>query len=312
MQGLRAQVAFIAQPEVPVDLDSSCSGSEASEADSTETSSHTGSSDDGSDDETDDSSSDVDLTPAQKSNGLYLSLEMVQMLRTSTSEGNLFSMLPKATISSMTPARRNSGGLPSMSRMVFAMQTKSSMESHPQHAAHEASIPKPKDTLKAILEEQGIAVKYHKYSDLPDFFIKCCVSSHSFELMTAVRQNDIATIKRQYEAGHNLQCANKFQESLVHAVARRGLPEMLTYLTEVAKLSLRVCCDGGRNVLHDACWTGNPEFTSIRIILEDTPDLLFITDKRNFTPLDYIPKEAHESWNIWLQENKHLLTPREL
>jgi hypothetical protein len=40
--------------------------------------------------------------------------------------------------------------------------------------------------------------------------------------------------------------------------------------------------------------------------------LLYITDKRGFTPLDYIPKEAHEAWNAWLAENKHLVVPRDL
>lgn len=260
-------------------------------------------------DNPDTSSSDV--SPEQANNGLFLSLEMVQMLRMSTSEGNLFSMLPQSTITKMTPQRRTSGGEPpAPSRMVFALQTKSPMASFPQHASCEAHIPKPKETLASILEAEGVVVTNRSYSELPDFFIKCCVSSHSLELMTAVRQNNLTEIQRQHRAGTNLQCANKFQESLIHAVARRGFPEMLMYLHQVAGVSLRVCCDGGRNILHDACWTGTPEFTLIKIILQDSPDLLYITDKRNLTPFDYIPKEAHESWNTWLHENKQLLRPR--
>jgi Ankyrin repeats (3 copies) len=268
---------------------------------------------DESSDESSSSSSLDDVTPGEKSAGLFLSLEMVQLLRTSTSEGNLFNaMLPKATVNKMTPDRRNSGGAPSASRMVFALQTKSTMESHPQHAASDAKIPKPKDTLKNILEEQGLEVKYRKYSDLPDFFVKCCVNSHSYDLMTAVRQNDMSVIRKLYETGHNLQCSNRFQESIVHAVARRGLPDILTYLMQVAGVSVRVCCDGGRNALHDACWTGNPSWECIRMLLQECPDLLFITDKRNFSPLDYIPKDANEDWNAWLNENKDLLIPREI
>lgn len=310
MEGRHAQAT---QGEEPVDA---CTGGDAESATLSESSSREDDSDDESSLGDSSSCSDLDLekppTHAEKKAGLFLSLEMVQMLRLSTSEGNLFSQLPAAEIAKMTPARRTSGGAPTMSRMVFALQTKSPMESHPQHAAKEASVIKPKDTLKQILEEQHIAVQYRKYSDVPDYFVTCCVSSHSLELMTAVRRNDLAAIIRQHEAGHNLQCANKFQESLVHAVARRGHPDMLTYLTEVAGVSLRVCCDGGRTALHDACWTGQPDFTTIRILLVDSPDLLFITDKRNFTPLDYIPQEAHESWNAWLRENKQLLRPRVL
>jgi hypothetical protein len=307
--------------------DCSCAGSGGSDEDDytmSETSSHFDSDDDSSDDEaSDDESTDsyLDVTPAQKSAGLFLSLEMVQLLRKSTSAGNLFAAaLPPSTIARMTPAVRRTSGdntapaaaASSSSRMVFALQTKSPLESQDQHKSAEASIPKPKNTLVAILKEQGLSVKYHRYSDLSDYFVHCCVTSHSYELMNAVRRNDLATIQREHLTGTNLQCANKFQESLVHAVGRRGLPDMLTYLHRVAGVSLRVCCDGGRTVLHDACWTSHPEFSSIRIILHDSPDLLYITDKRGFTPLDYIPKEAHEVWNTWLAENKHLVTPRYL
>ena len=199
-----------------------------------------------------------------------------------------------------------------MARMVFALQTKSPMESHRQHAASEASIPKPKDVLKEILQKKDVDSTYHKYSDLTDLFVKGCVSSYSFELMTAVRQNDISVIRKLHESGHNLQCSNKFQESIVHAAARRGCPDILKYLKEVAGVSLRVCCDGGRTPLHDAAWTANPDFTAIRFLLEDCPDLLLVTDKRGFTPLDFVPKEAHDEWNTFLNNNKELVTPRGL
>jgi hypothetical protein len=280
------------------------------------------------DDDDDDNESYHKVSAADKHAGLFLSLEMVQMLRTSTSEGNLFSMIPQSTIASMTPKsntqqqpqRRTSGGnvgMPQSSRMVFALQTKSPMESSPQHKAAEANIAKPKETLHQILKEQhGIEkVQYYPYNQVPtkaDYFVKCCVSSHSFELMNAVRQNDLAAIQRQHQVyKKNLQCANKFQESLVHAICRRGLPDMLTYLHGVAGVSLRVCCDGGRTALHDACWTGRPDFACINILLNDSPDLLYVLDKRNFTPLDYIPKEAHEAWNTWLTAHAHLVKPRD-
>jgi hypothetical protein len=269
------------------------------------------------DDESDYSSTtylNEDLTPAQKSDGLYLSLEMVQMLRVSTSEGNVFNMLPQATVEAMTPPspRRHSGGTPTASGMVYAMQTKSPMESHHHHAASEANIPKPKDTLNDIFVKQGLEVKYRSSSDMPDFFVESCVSSHTFELMTAVRQNDLSVIRKLHESGHNLQCSNKFQESVIHTVARRGLCDILTYLTKVAGCSVRVCCDGGRTALHDACWTGNPSWECLRIVLELCPDLLLVMDKRGLTPLDYIPKDVHEEWNEWLLGNVDLLTPREL
>jgi hypothetical protein len=250
-------------------------------------------------------------TPKEKSNGLFLSLEMVQFLRKSTSEGNVAaaSMIPQELIDQMTPStyHQQAGvitGLPRNSSIKYFQQPVAVREFHGS----------PKETLEIIMKAQGMPIQYHKCTDVPaNYFVKCSVSSSSFHLMTAVRQNDLATIRYLHEVeGHDLQCSNKFQESLVHTVARRGLPEILSYLRNVAGVSLRVCCDGGRNALHDACWTGSPNFELIDILVHDSPDLLYIMDKRNFTPLDYIPKEAYDVWNEWLNINTHFLLPRVL
>jgi Ankyrin repeats (many copies) len=70
---------------------------------------------------------------------------------------------------------------------------------------------------------------------------------------------------------------------------------------EEAGVSLRVCCDGGRTVLHDACWTQHPSFDCIRYILEHhQSDLVYCTDRRGFTPLDYVPRDSHAAWHAFL------------
>jgi hypothetical protein len=75
-------------------------------------------------------------------------------------------------------------------------------------------------------------------------------------------------------------------------------------------VSLRVCCDQGRTALHDAAWTGQPNFDAIRILLLDCPDALLLQDNRNFTPLDFVPKDAHEDWNAFLLANRDLVLPK--
>ena len=263
-------------------------------------------------------------TEEDRNAGLFLSMEMVQMLRLSTSEGN---MLPADVLKQMTPSpkqqeqqlpRRNSAGAAERApaskpqqRMVYAVQTKSALASHSHFAASEADIPKPRDTLEALLKAEGRECQYSKSSDVPHLFTKGCVSSYSLELMNAVRQNDIALIRKLYEAGNNLQSCNRFGESIVHAAARRGNLEVLMVLKELAGVSLHVACQQGRTPLHDACWTGHPDFSVIRYLMEDFPASLYLTDCRGFTPLDFIPKEAHEEWNVFLKENLELVAPRE-
>jgi len=263
----------------------------------------------------------------ERNAGLFLSMQMVQMLRLSTSEGN---MLPADVLKQMTPSpkqqqqeqqlpRRHSAGAAEPApastnhqpRMVYAVQTKSALASHGQFAASEADIPKPRDTLEALLKAQGRECQYSKSSDVPHLFTKGCVSSYSLELMNAVRQNDISLIRKLYEDGNNLQSCNRFGESIVHAAARRGNLEVLMVLKELAGVSLHVACQQGRTPLHDACWTGHPDFSVIRYLLEDFPASLYLTDCRGFTPLDFIPKEAHEEWNAFLQENLELVSPRD-
>jgi hypothetical protein len=253
------------------------------------------------------------LTPEERSNGLVLTLEMVQFLRKSASEGNIAGMIHREA----TNAQPSSNFHQKSTDLVEKYKTKQTLFSsknmsstdlfclHQSSLVDETDLPSPKTTLERILKDHGKTIDYRKYTDMfSDYFVTCDVNPHSLALLKAVRENDLATIRHMHEVeGLSLQCSNKFQESLVHTVARHGLSEILLYLKHEAGTSLRVCCDGGRNALHDACWINAPNFDVIRILIEDSPDLLYILDKRNFTPLDYVPKDAYKVWNEWLQEN---------
>jgi hypothetical protein len=135
------------------------------------------------------------------------------------------------------------------------------------------------------------------------------ITSYDVALMTAVRTNDLDTIQNYHAAGRNLQCCNRFHESILHTAARRGCTEVMEFLIFKAKLDLKVVCDSGRTPLHDSAWTSQPNFTIVRWILELCPDFLLISDNKNFTPLDYIPKELHQEWCDFLTEHQTLLKP---
>ena len=61
--------------------------------------------------------------------------------------------------------------------------------------------------------------------------------------------------------------------------------------------SVQVTDDFGRTPLHDACWTSQPNFDTIRLLLDQDPWLLWIMDCRGSTPLGYVRK-AH--WAVWI------------
>jgi hypothetical protein len=254
-------------------------------------------------------------------NGLFLSLEMVKLLRKSSSEGNIADMIPQCLLESMTPSpsknpdhqSNETHRVSKHSSIVFAMQERNVKPKTNGTSTTEVQT-SPKETITNILKKQGRDIHFVHCDNVPNnYFVKGTTSSYSTQLMAAVRAGDIETVRYLHDVKHyNLQCANKFQESIVHTVARRGYTDILMYLHSMAGVSLRVCCDGGRNALHDACWTGTPNFDVINIIVNDSPDLFYIMDKRNNSPLDYIPKEAYGAWNEWLHTNVHLLVPRVL
>lgn len=220
----------------------------------------------------------------------------------------------KQGILEYTPTKKTLGG----GSIVYAIQTALPTQTFQDDdkREHPLANTNPNDMLKSILESRGYSAKAVSYRALPtDFFLpvtKEMISSYNNTVMAAVRRNDLPAIQRLYEDGQNMQCCNAFGESLIHTVARRGYPEMLDYLVNQAGVSLRIKCDSGRTVLHDACWNPSPNFDCMRIILQECPDLFLVADNRNHTPLAYAPKDSWGDWCTFLKGNPTLLEPREI
>lgn len=168
---------------------------------------------------------------------------------------------------------------------------------------------KPEDCLNKILSSAGD----YKASDLePDdsSFLKVTderVSAHCKEMTDAARSVNMKLLKQYLKDGRNLEACNKFGESIVHIVCRRGSLEGLSFLVEKARASLMVRDDFGRNPLHDAMWTDKPSFEMVKFILKNAPLLLFAKDKRGSTPLAYIPRPRWAEWTEFLEDNKELV-----
>lgn len=236
-------------------------------------------------------------------NGYLLSVGDLRKIRASNSETNLMKMAGPKPIANLTPKevpRRNSG-VGDSKGIVYCVQTTSPMESN----ITAASQMKPRKVLDELLEAEG-----HSTTVMPSSscnWVECDLRGYSLDLMEAVRKNDLDKIKTLHKAGRNLQCANRFGESILHAICRHGRTEMLRYLIEECGVYIQVACDGGRSPLHDACWTAQPSFECIAYALKILPQLLLVADKRGFTPLDYAPRDCHPEWEKFLRDNVDLL-----
>lgn len=163
--------------------------------------------------------------------------------------------------------------------------------------------PKLDDCLRKMLKERGLSSRTyaHDSGELSNFFESLSIESYDMALVQAVRQDDVPSLREMWLEGRPMQCGNKFGESILHMACRRSSVGTVRFLLLEAGVSPRLCCDYGRTPLHDACWSSQPNFMIIELLLESCPDLLHIRDKRGFTPLDYVRAEQHKAWIGFLE-----------
>jgi hypothetical protein len=163
------------------------------------------------------------------------------------------------------------------------------------------SLTNPNDYLKALSSTVSKTIEYQPASTLSEFFEMRpddFVKSYNMEVVKAMRKDDVETLRRLKDSGHSMNCGSKAGDTLLHAVCRRGSSKIVEFLLNECALSPRVACEYGRTPLHDACWTSQPNFHVINLLLDKSPDLLYITDNRGHNPLDFIPKQ---SWKVWCE-----------
>lgn len=169
--------------------------------------------------------------------------------------------------------------------------------------SNDLAIKKPMEYVKKLVDEYGDK-SYILDSSVDDFFLKPCqehLDAYQANTIFAIRQGDIDALREIKESGQSLQGCNKFGESIVHLSCRRSNVAVPTYLLSEGGVSLRVRDDYGRTPLHDAFWHKEPDIPLVELILNKEPQLLFISDKRGHTPLDYARKEHWETWNRYFE-----------
>lgn len=171
------------------------------------------------------------------------------------------------------------------------------------HLMNKALTPKPDDFLQRLLPH---AVPLMMASSLKDFFVpltQANIDAYDLALAKAVRAENVELMRFWLQNGNKtFHAGNRFGETIVHAACRRASVTVLRFLIHEAGVPLRVCCDGGRTPLHDACWApGQPQWEVMELLLDAVPEFLYITDARGHTPLQYVRDEHHREWCDFLQ-----------
>ena len=145
---------------------------------------------------------------------------------------------------------------------------------------------------------------------IDNFFIQHTeeqIKAYDVQVIQAMRSQDIDQLRNMHKTGRQLQCANKFGESLIHMACRRGFVDVVRFLVDEAGVSVRVRDDYGRTALHDACWTSEPNEELVEYLIRQCPELLLMSDRRGNAPFEYVRREHWGRWVKFVQENEELL-----
>jgi hypothetical protein len=174
-------------------------------------------------------------------------------------------------------------------------------------------VANPQRHLESILLSKGSIPKVRSFDSIPNFFHELKqeeVDAYGLDVLRAVRESDLDTLRQYHIQGRPLKCSNRFGESLLHLACRKGLVSVVDFLVNEAKIPLCVKDDMGRTPLADAFWTIEPNSDIVDIILRKCPDLLLVSDKRGHPPLAYARREHWSHWNKYLDSRSELLTPK--
>jgi hypothetical protein len=130
-------------------------------------------------------------------------------------------------------------------------------------------------------------------------------ASYGLHLVQAIRASDTSFISKFLKCGVSSNPCNMFGESIVHMVCRRGNFNLLKTFID-GGCSVQVSDDFGRTPLHDACWTSEPCFKSVELVLDKDIRLFNIRDCRGFTPLNYVKRENWSKWIEFFNSKKHI------
>lgn len=182
----------------------------------------------------------------------------------------------------------------------------------PSSTPAKQEITNPQEFLDQELAARGYSVKRHAslqsgYHCPPNPLQLASFGNH---VNQSVRQKDPQLLVDLMKVGVSPNACNKFGESVVHSVCRRGEAEKLQILLD-HNCSIQVSDDYGRTPLHDACWqSDNPDFDTIRILLAIDRDLMFMIDIRGSTALTYVKKENQEAWIYFLKQEMDHYWPK--
>jgi len=186
-----------------------------------------------------------------------------------------------------------------------------------------------------------VALKYRTEDELPQMYDKDLLRVFYEGSMDDVRRKVLGEKSSRVANAQNANgetvlmkvCRRALSGNGVAGVATKQAGGGLSVISLLLKSGANpmVCCDSGKNVLHDVFWTAKPPPAEVleamenmvAILRESTGkngllELMLSEDKHGYTPLDYVVPSQQPNWRkivdtvvAWASEEASLSSPRE-
>lgn len=168
----------------------------------------------------------------------------------------------------------------------------------------------PQGYLDAMIRSRGYSTRRFKTLQSAYYCKPTPLQQASYDvyMIELVKNEETELLDEILACGVSPNPCNRYGESLVHAICRRGQAATIKVMLKHG-CNLQVADDYGRTPLHDACWAARPCFDVVELLLERDVRLFHMTDCRGATPLSYVRKDHWPAWIAFLEAHKDTYWP---
>lgn len=131
------------------------------------------------------------------------------------------------------------------------------------------------------------------------------LASYGTHIAWAVQSSDSSLLRKLLGCGLSPNPCNQFRDNILgDLVCKQGNIPIYKCLVHEFNADLQVVDGFGRTPLHHCCWAHNLCRPIVEDILQRDPVQIFLKDKHDKTPLEYIRADAHlqGEWKTFLKE----------
>lgn len=129
------------------------------------------------------------------------------------------------------------------------------------------------------------------------------LASYGTYLVWAVGSSDSTLVRKLLGCGLSPNPCNQFRDSILgDLICKKGKVHIYKCFVDEFNADVSVVDGFGRTLLHHCCWANELCRPIVEDILQRDPIQIFLRDKQEKTPLEYVDANAYGAWKRFLKE----------